>query len=148
MVGEAVHQGEDWVPPTHLSISPGQRRRFFRRWFQRGENLRANVSERFSGAWDKRRGQHVCNLCGATIPAMPFSPSDLPWWGWLVCSVVALAVTYASWIIFDRCHDDPNSATGAFGYIALIFVAIPAGLIGFLVGLMGIVLFVKWVWTS
>jgi hypothetical protein len=78
---------------------------------------------------------------------MPFSPSDLPWWGWLICSAVTLVVAVISWSIFDRCHDDQSSATSAFGYIALL-VAVPAGLLALLTGVMGIILFVKWVWVS
>ncbi len=144
------------VPTSHLSKTPAQWRRLFcRRRKHRCHliddvgvgGITGNVGCGEHGDVADRAKPGLA-ASSATIPAMPFSPSDLPWWGWLVCSVVALAVTYASWIIFDRCHDDPNSATGAFGYVALIFVAIPAGLIGMLVGLMGIVLFVKWVWTS
>jgi hypothetical protein len=78
---------------------------------------------------------------------MPFSPSDLPWWGWLLSSVVTLVVAVISWVIFARCHDHQSSATSALGYIALLFT-VPAALVGVLTGLMGIVLFVKWVWTS
>jgi hypothetical protein len=61
--------------------------------------------------------------------------------------VIALIVAGISWTIFDRCHDHPSSATSAFGYIALL-VGVPAGLLGLLTGLMGIILFVKWVWVT
>src|SRR5580692_10113985 len=93
-----------------------------------------------------RRGKKTPHNPDATIPAMPFSPSDLPWWGWLLSSVVTLEVAVISWVIFARCHDHQSSATSALGYIALLFT-VPAALVGVLTGLMGIVLFVKWVWT-
>ncbi len=81
------------------------------------------------------------------IPAMPFSPSDLPWWGWLLCSAVTLVVAAISWFIFTRSHANHSSAVSAFGYLALL-VGVPCGLAGGFTGLIGIILFVKWVWTS
>lgn len=75
---------------------------------------------------------------------MPISPSDLPWWGWLLCSVGAFIVAAISGGICSVSFDkDKNGA----GCLALL-VAVPSGLISLGTAIMGVILFVKWVWTS
>jgi hypothetical protein len=79
--------------------------------------------------------------------AMPFSPSDLPWWGWLLWGLLMGTVAAACWVFFSFHYDHKSTAMRALAWLALA-ASIPVGLIGGLTGLMGIVLFVKWVWTS
>lgn len=81
---------------------------------------------------------------GATISAMPFSPSDLPWWGWLLCSLGAWVVAAIFGGICSVSFDGNKSGTGCFA----LLVAVPAGLIGAATGVMGVILFIKWVWVS
>jgi hypothetical protein len=69
---------------------------------------------------------------------MPFSPSDLPWWGWLLCSLVA-------WIVCGIAYGFSENKNG--GCLAILLATV-AGLGGTVTGIMGIILFVKWVWTS
>jgi hypothetical protein len=76
-------------------------------------------------------------LPDATIPAMPFSPSDLPWWGWLLCSAVA-------WIFCAIFSAVASEKSGCLAALA----ALASGLIGAVTGVMGVVLFIKWVWYS
>lgn len=76
---------------------------------------------------------------------MPISPSDLPWWGWLLVSVGAWVVTLIAGGICSVAFD-PEGNTSA-GCLALL-VAIPSGLIAAGTGIMGVILFVKWVWSG
>jgi len=78
---------------------------------------------------------------------MPFRPSDLPWWGWLLWGLLMGTVAVACWAIFSLYYNRKSMAERAFAWLALA-ASIPVGLIGGIAGLMGIVLFVKWVWTS
>ena len=65
---------------------------------------------------------------------MPFSPSDLSWWGWLLCSIAAWVVC-----IFASALTEKGGCLA--GLIALM-----AGVAGTVTGVMGAILFVKWVW--
>jgi hypothetical protein len=78
---------------------------------------------------------------------MPFSPSDLPWWGWLLTGLMSGTVAVACWVFFSFHYDQKSTAKRTFAWLALA-ASIPVGLIGGIAGLTGIVLFVKWVWTS
>ena len=69
---------------------------------------------------------------------MPFSPSDLLWWQWLLCSVGAGIVCGIASAFVD------NKDAGCLA----ILVAFVAGLAGFITGIMGLILFVKWVWVN
>ena len=69
---------------------------------------------------------------------MPFSPSDLPWWGWLLCSIGA-------WIVCAIAAAFSDEGDG--GCLAVL-VAIISGLAGAITGIMGLVLFIKWVWNN
>jgi len=73
----------------------------------------------------------------ATISPVPISPSDLPWWGWLLCSLGAGVI---SWIAIEV----SESKNGCLAALA----AFVSGLIAVITGVMGVILFVKWVWTS
>jgi hypothetical protein len=75
---------------------------------------------------------------------VPISPSDLPWWGWLLWSIGAWVVTLIAGGICSVSYE--NKKDGA-GCLALL-VAIPSGLIAAGTGIMGVVLFVKWIWNS
>jgi hypothetical protein len=69
---------------------------------------------------------------------MLFSPSDLPWWGWLLCSVGAWFVCMIAGAIGN------SQKQGCLaGFVALV-----SGLIGAITGLISVILFVKWVWAS
>jgi hypothetical protein len=61
------------------------------------------------------------------------SPSDLPWWGWLLSGAVGVVVGF---IVVDE-HDGLKALPG----LAII-------LAGLVCGFIGIIRFVKWVWTG
>jgi hypothetical protein len=66
---------------------------------------------------------------------MPISPSDLPWWGWLLCSIAAwIVVAIASVLSRKRRR----------GCYAALIAAI-AGLVGLVTGLIAVFRFIKWV---
>ena len=69
---------------------------------------------------------------------MPFSPSDLPWWGWLLCS-------FGAWIV---CAIAAAFAQSKNGGCLAVLVAFISGLAGCVTGIMALILFVKWVWYS
>jgi hypothetical protein len=75
----------------------------------------------------------------ARMPAMPFSPSDLSWWGWLL-------VSFGAWIVCVIAANLIESSKGG-GCLATL-VAVASGITGAITGVMGVILFVKWVWTS
>jgi len=70
---------------------------------------------------------------------MPFSPSDLPWWGWLICSFVAFGTCIICVLISDRVSK---------GEWFWAIVNLLAGLVGLVTGAMALILFVKWVWNG
>lgn len=76
---------------------------------------------------------------------MPISPSDLPWWGWILCAIGAGIVALITGI-FASVKFEGNEIDGA-GCLSVL-VAIVSGLGALGMGVMGIILFVKWVWTS
>jgi hypothetical protein len=72
---------------------------------------------------------------------MSLSPSDLPWWGWLLCSL-------AAWVVCLYTSLFGKAAEGEAGGCVLSLAALASGLAGVVTGGMAVVLFVKWVWNS
>lgn len=63
------------------------------------------------------------------------SPADLPWWGWLLSGAVSAVIGAA---IMAGTDDD------VFGTVlAWVFI-----FFGGLLGFVGLIRFVKWVWTG
>jgi hypothetical protein len=75
--------------------------------------------------------------------SMPFSPSDLPWWGWLLCSLGAWAVCWVTLFVLPVLSEE-----GWLARCLCVLVRIVSGLAGLVTGAMAIVLFVKWVWNG
>ena len=69
------------------------------------------------------------------------SPSDLPWWGWLLCSFGAWIVCAIFFVINDESETAYGGCLSAFTFCI-------TGLAGIITGTMALILFVKWVWTS
>jgi hypothetical protein len=72
---------------------------------------------------------------------MPFSPSDLPWWGWLLCSIGTGIVCL--WFIALVGSNDSAFRRGFMGLVIFL-----SGLTALITGLMGLIRFIKWVWSS
>lgn len=70
---------------------------------------------------------------------MPFSPTALPWWGWLTCALVLLVLSRLAWE-----SSDPDEAMGC-GWSVL---AVALLLLALLTGGVGLVQFVKWAWSG
>ncbi len=69
---------------------------------------------------------------------MPFSPSDLPWWGWLLCSIGAFSVCFLAVVFADSSQPSARRSL-------IIVVLFGSGLAGLASGILGLVLFVKWI---
>lgn len=70
---------------------------------------------------------------------MPIDPSILPWWGWLLCGVVAVVVASISlWL----CGLMEGEASGCLLWI----VGVAAGLGGLVAIVVGLVRLAKWAW--
>lgn len=73
------------------------------------------------------------------------SPSDVPWWGWILCAAGAalaarLSFAYA-WNSLLTYRDERASGRAyVVGWVASIAAAI--------LGLIGLVRFIKWIWES
>jgi hypothetical protein len=67
-------------------------------------------------------------------------PSNLPWWGWVLCSAMAAGIAYGI-----NVYDD-DSEKGA-GRLAIVFMIVSA-LLSVIFGIIAVIRFVKWVWTS
>ena len=61
----------------------------------------------------------------------PISPSDLPWWGWLLCAAVVIIIAFR---MISTFNDAP------IGFIIAMILWLVAGLLA----LTGIVGMVKW----
>ena len=76
---------------------------------------------------------------------MQFSPSILPWWGWLLC---ALLLRFASWffsLLYEGSKYSGRSSRperAGERTLAAIFL-----LAAFLCAIVGLVGFVKWAWA-
>ena len=66
------------------------------------------------------------------------SPSDLAWWGWLLCGMAAAFVAIRAW----------NSFENGKGESFPLLLAVVSGIASVICGLIGIIRFVKWVWNS
>jgi hypothetical protein len=74
------------------------------------------------------------------LPALFYlqiSPSDLPWWGWLLVALGCLVVFVTGYVMFDY----SESGLG-------VILMIGGGLAGVIFGGIGIVRFIKWVWAG
>jgi hypothetical protein len=78
---------------------------------------------------------------------MLFRSSDLTWWAWLLNGLLTSTIAVGCWVIFSLHYDQRSTARRSFAWLAFV-VSIPAALIGGISALMGLILFVKWVWTS
>ena len=69
-------------------------------------------------------------------------PSNLPWWGWLLCSlatcIVCVIASFAGKI----------AAGGKDRGGLSMLVAFASGISGLFAGAMAVIFFVKWAWTS
>ena len=64
------------------------------------------------------------------------SPSDLPWWGWMLCGVGGFIVAALAIGLSD--DSDGGCLAKLFGFIV--------GLASLVCGAIGIIRFIKWVW--
>jgi hypothetical protein len=71
---------------------------------------------------------------------LPFSPSDLPWWVWLVAGVVLCVVAAVIFAV--------ASEIGEAGGCICAIIALVLSLAGGLCLIIGIVRLVKWVWYT
>jgi|HubBroStandDraft_4_1064222.scaffolds.fasta_scaffold3657226_1 hypothetical protein len=69
---------------------------------------------------------------------MPIRPSDLPWWGWLLCAVGAGIVS----VVCYMSHEE-----GDGGWMAFV-VSIVGAVATLLLFVIGLVRFVKWAWLG
>jgi hypothetical protein len=69
---------------------------------------------------------------------MPISPSDLPWWGWLLCAIGAGILSGFSYVLYEESDG---------GWMVFV-VSIVSGIATVPLAILGIVRFVKWAWTS
>ncbi len=68
------------------------------------------------------------------------SPSDLPWWAWLLCSIGILVVSsFIYWTISIFTGEDNVSGC---------IVSIILGLLALFCAIIGVIRFVKWAWYS
>jgi hypothetical protein len=69
---------------------------------------------------------------------MPFSPSDLAWWQWLLCAVgAALSGVFFTWLAEDKDGGWFARLIGILGFLAAL-----------LCGIIGLVRFIKWIWNG
>jgi len=69
---------------------------------------------------------------------MPFNPSDLPWWGWLLCAVGAGIFSVFCYLSYDE---------GDGGLLVLVGSVVGA-VATLLLTVIGLVRFVKWAWVG
>jgi len=75
----------------------------------------------------------------ATLAAV--SPSDLPWWGWLLCAVCAALVALGAKIYYDEnTEKDWRLVAMVIGFVSVVAA--------FLLGVIGMVRFIKWIWEA
>ncbi|MGB2645491.1 MAG: hypothetical protein WA817_09875 [Candidatus Acidiferrum sp.] len=73
------------------------------------------------------------------------SPSDLPWWGWILCAAGAalaakLVFGYARNSLFVYRDEKASGRAYVVGWV----VSVVAGILG----LVGLVRLIKWIWES
>jgi len=104
----------------------------------------------FAHAEGTGRGLSVIWRRGYTSDCfMPISPSDLPWWGWFLCSIGALGICGFCWMIARglgraRLIGKGLPKVEVFATLA----SIVSGFLAFVLALVGIIRFVKWVWAG
>lgn len=69
--------------------------------------------------------------------AMPINPSDLPWWGWLCCSVGAWMFCF---MLGTAAGASGSKRAGSFG----VLLALALSATGLITGAIGVLQFVKW----
>jgi hypothetical protein len=72
------------------------------------------------------------------------NPSDLPWWGWLLCAGLLL---FAAFISFLLGWNADAATEWNRGHRRLLLAAVLC-VAGLLSGLLGVVRFVKWAWAG
>lgn len=93
--------------------------------------------------WRRRPLSRIVWSCRVYDPRaedfrMPFSPTALLWWGWLICALVLL---FLSWLAFTLMEDDPSGC----GLLLLgVLLILGAGI----TGVIGVVQLVKWAWSG
>ena len=71
---------------------------------------------------------------------MPFNPSDLPWWGWLLTASVAAIAAFGAWL---GSRDPKQGCSAHLGCSILVFLF---GVSAMVCAGIGIVRFAKWAW--
>jgi len=73
------------------------------------------------------------------------SPSDLPWWGWIFCAAgAAFAAKLAFGYAWNSLLLNRDEKASGRAYVIGWAVSITAGILG----LIGLVRFIKWIWES
>ena len=72
---------------------------------------------------------------------LPFSPSDLPWWGWLIVAVPPFMISVVTKIIAEE--SDNRVVAFSCGLIALA-----TGLLAIFSSAIGIMRFFGWTWHT
>jgi hypothetical protein len=104
----------------------------------------------FAHAGGTGRGLLIIWRRGYTIDCfMPISPSDLPWWGWFLCSIGTVGICGFWWMVARALgrarligRGLPNVAV--FATLASIASGVLAAVLVFI----GIIRFVKWIWVG
>jgi len=65
------------------------------------------------------------------------NPSDLPWWGWLLCAAVTGLIALVAYVVSEE-HDSCLAGT-----MSVVFGLATAFLV-----VIGIVRLVKWIWNG
>lgn len=71
---------------------------------------------------------------------MPFGPSDLPWWGWLLCAAIAGTVSAA----ISARDEKSEKGVGCFSLLLMLLFGVAACVTASI----GVIRFVKWVWNG
>jgi hypothetical protein len=73
------------------------------------------------------------------------SPSDLPWWGWILCAAgVALAAKLSFGHAWNRLLVGRDEKASGRAYVIGLVACVAAATLG----LIGLVRFIKWIWES
>lgn len=70
----------------------------------------------------------------------PINPSELPWWGWLLCTIVLALISLFSFEGARNNKDWVGSGCLAIGFLTALFAII--------VGIIAVARLVKWAWGS
>lgn len=72
---------------------------------------------------------------------MPFTPADIPWWGWMIITVISAATSFGG----KQLVKDASSDSEGFIGLGLVF---GFGIVGFLSLFVGLVRLAKWAWAG